>query len=82
MHKEYNKRGCVKIQILAQFLFFSTKSRLSQAETLLLPKIFVTLGIIYKLCQSYTFVLTYPTKWCFFLNELMKILPTTILSGL
>ncbi len=62
--------GCVKM--LAQPLFLCAKPRLSQARALLLPKVFVTLGINFSLWQSYIFVLTFPTKPFFFLGGLMK----------
>ena len=53
-------------------LFLCAKPRLSQARALLLPKVYVTLGITFSLWQSYIFVLTFPTKPFFFHKELFK----------
>ena len=45
--------------------FFMTTPRLSQAEALLLPKDFVSLGISKVIWQRYIFVLTIPIKSSF-----------------
>ena len=62
----------------AHLLFLCTKPRLSQAGALLLPKDIVSLSIQFILCQRYIFALTIPTKPCFSLKELMRILQRTI----
>ena len=63
---EGDPRGCVKTGTSP---FFCAKPRLSQARALLLPQVFVTLGIRISLWQSYIFVLTFPTKPFFFHKE-------------
>ena len=66
----YKKKGVC--QNLAH-LFLCTRPRLSQAGALLLPKNYVSLGIYFYYVKDTFFVLTIPTKQCFFLKELTRI---------
>ena len=63
------------------FFLLRTKPRLSQSGALLLPKDSVSLGIRISIWQRYIFVLTIPTKQCFFLKELTRILQSMIQFG-